>query len=269
MSKRGSQNDAPSPANWRTASDYKALLLADRRAFAWEWLRRHEAYRRAWELRDVPPSYFGLLAYESPDRATPQARPIWALGADPSVIESWPKGRKAPEGDTLDIRAFADFVSVEVDDDQIEHWLLSDGQWIVRLDLHGGTLLGGPVLLEHRVSGFESAVSKLGALRQLSQLAQRGTLTSSLLPRERRAARWVLELRTADALVEGATQQEIARAFFGGAVDQDGWRRENDSYRLRVRRLIRIAKNNLQNPFGGPWMKIERAADGPPKTNSP
>lgn len=262
MSKCGPLHVVPSPANWRTASHYKALLQADRRAFAWEWLRRHAPYRRAWHFRDVPPSRFGLLTYEDPDRATPHARPIWDTDADPMVIESWPGARGAPECDSLDIRAFADCVTVEVDENEVEHWLLSDGRWIVRLDLHEGTLLGGPVLLEHRVRGFASADPKLDALRQLGALARRGTLPPSLLPRERRAPRWVLELRTADAIADGASQQDIARAFFGGALAEDGWRAGNDSYRLRVRRLIRIARANLDNPFGGPWLRCDRPGTG-------
>lgn len=254
MSKCGPLDGAPLPADWRSASRYKALLQADRRAFAWEWLRRHGPYRRAWKQRDVPPSLFGLLAYEDPDRATPDARPIWNTAADPTVLESWPRARNASRADSLDIRAFANLVTVEVDEDDIEHWLLSDGRWAVRLDLHGGTLLGGPVLLEHRLAGFRTADPKADAFRQLSALAQRGAIPASLLPRERRAPRWVLELRTADAMASGATQQEIARAFYGAAVADD-WRSENDSYRLRVRRLVQSARKNLENPLAGPWLR--------------
>ena len=163
-------------------------------------------------------------------------------------------GRNAPSGDALDIREFANLVTVEVDENGVEHWLLSDGRWIVRLDIHEGTLLGGPVLLEHRLTGFHSADAKMDTLRQLAALAQRGAIPVSLLPRERRAPRWVLELRTADAILAGATQQDMARAFYGSAVGED-WRSENDSYRLRVRRLVRTARKNLENPFAGPWLR--------------
>lgn len=258
MSKNGSLDDLPSSADWRTAHHYKALLQADRTAFAWEWLRRYEPYRRAWSTHHVPPSSFGLLAFEDPDRATPHARPIWDVGADPAVIESWPKARHGAEGDQIDIRAFAKFVTVEIDEHEVEHWLLSDGQWSLRLDLHDGTLLGGPVLLEHRLIGFTTADPKLPALKQLSALARRGSLPSSLLPRERRAPRWILELRTADAIAAGATQQEIARVFYGRLISEKGWRNDSEPYRLRVRRLMRTARANLQNPFRGPWLRIDR-----------
>ena len=262
MSKCAPLDGAPFPADWRSATLYKALLLADRRAFAWEWLRRHAPYRSAWSRRDVPPSRFGLLAFEDPDRATPHARPVWSVETDPAVIETWPKRRTAPGADSLDIRAFAKFVTVEIDRNGDEHWLMSDGRWSVRLDLHEGTLLGGPVLLEHRLVGFGSAEPKLDALKQLSALAQRGAVPASLLPRERRAPRWVLELRTADAILTGATQQEIARSFYGAAIAEEGWRSENDSYRMRVRWLVRIARANLRDPLGGPWMRRAGAPFG-------
>lgn len=144
-------------------------------------------------------------------------------------------------------------MTVEIDTDHAEHWLLSDGHWAVRLDLHDGTLLGGPVLVEHRVTGLASAKPKLEALRQFVVLAQRGALPVSMVPRERRAAQWIAELRAADALLDGATQQEIARALFGTSISPRRWRLESASYRLRVQRLVRIARDRLAVPLNGPW----------------
>lgn len=76
--------------------------------------------------------------------------------------------------------------------------LLSDGHWAIRLDLHDGTLLGGPLLIEPRLTGLASLRPRLAALRQLASLAARGELHASPMPRERRAAQWILELRVAD-----------------------------------------------------------------------
>lgn len=144
-------------------------------------------------------------------------------------------------------------VSVEVDAAHVEHWLLSDGHWAVRLDLHDGTLLGGPTLVEHRMTGLASAEPKIEALRQFVLLARKGWLPASLLPRERRAAQWILELRAGDALLEGVPQQAIARALFRHAIAPERWRIESASYRLRVQRLVRIARRYLAAPLSGPW----------------
>jgi len=253
MSKRPLFVSSDSSENWRSAAPYTALMRADRRSFAWEWLRRHHPYRQAWEERHLPPAAFGLLAYEDPDRPTPLARPIWTRERDPRVIDSTPVAGAHGEGDFLDIRALADLVSVEVDETGSEHWLLSDGHWAVRLALHDGTLLAGPALLEHRLLGLDAAALKLETLEQLIALARGGDMPTKLRPREVRAPRWILELRTADGLAAGASQQVLARAFFGSAISGRCWRTDSASYRLRVQRLVKAARRRLTNPLDGPW----------------
>ena len=244
---------AMAPADWRSEACYASLLHCDRRGFAWEWLRRTAAYRDAWHERVVPPGRFGLVAYADPDKALVDARPIWTPETDTAVLGSRPAADIAGTDDLLDIRALADFVSVEIDDAQTEHWLLSDGQWVVRLDLHDGTLLGGPALLRHQLLGLRSCEPKLQTLRQLIALAHKGRMPRTLKPREARAERWILELRAADGIASGASQQDMARTFFGGSVANGRWRIESGSYRLRVQRLVRAARRHLCAPLDGPW----------------
>lgn len=248
------RNSSKSDAIWSSATNYSLLLHADRRGFAWEWLRRHPPYCSAWADRRLPPTAFGLLAYENPDLSLANARPIWAGDTDPAVLASHPvPAAPRAAGDLLDIRRLADFVSVAIDEQDVEHWLLTDGRWVIRLDLHDGTLLGGPVLLQHQIQGFTNAEPKIATLRQLGALAALGQLPMSLQPREARAARWILELRTADALLNGASYQEMARAFYGNLIASERWREDNSSYRLRVQRLARVARRHLDDPLGGPW----------------
>ncbi|QCB55852.1 DUF2285 domain-containing protein [Sphingopyxis sp. PAMC25046] len=244
-------------ADWRTADAYAELLLCDRRAFAWEWLRRSGSYRQMWarraELPDGSLDATGLLGWIDPALAAPQARPIWSIDRDPHVLRGRPAGRGCASEDLFDILAVAPLVSVAVDAAHREHWLVSDGRWSVRLDLNDGTLLGGPIRVEHRIAGIVSAKPKLEALRQFLVLAQMGTLPASMMPRERKAGQWILELRTGDALLDDASQQDIARALFSLAIAPRRWRLESASYRLRVQRLVRIARRRLSDPSWGPW----------------
>ena len=248
-----------SDIDWRVANDYVELLIADRRCFAWEWLRRTPAYRRAWTERTKLPheasSDFGLLGWIDPRFATPQARPIWSIGTDPRVLDGHLLGGCDMLEDLFDIRDVAPFVSVEIDRCGNEHWLISDGHWAIRLDLHDGTLLGGPALLEHRLQGTRSSRPKLDALRQFLALATTGALPQSLMPREQRAARWILELRVGDAMIEQVSQQEMARFLFGSAIAPRRWRLDSASYRLRIQRLVRIAQRRLAEPLAGPWFQ--------------
>lgn len=248
-------------AEWRSADAYAELLLCDRRFFAWEWLRRSPAYRRGWRerdrLRSEGPTQMGLIAWIDPAIPAPRARPIWDGSIDPSVLDARPASQTiAPDGagDSFDILAVAQHVKVAVEvTAQAEHWLLSDGHWAIRLDLHEGTLLGGPLLIEHRLTGLRSLEPRLTALGRLAELAQKGDLRASLMPRERRAAQWILELRIADALLAGASQQDMARRLFGDAVAADRWRLESTAYRLRIQRLVRRARARLADPLAGPW----------------
>src|SRR3546814_13469202 len=73
----------------------------------------------------------------------------------------------------LDIRNFAEFVSVAVDETNAEHWLLSDGHWVIRLDLHDGTLLGGPLFLDYQIGGLADTGPKISALQQIGRASCR------------------------------------------------------------------------------------------------
>ena len=244
-------------ADWRSPEPYGELLLADRRAFAWEWLRRNATYRRHWMTRGEAaaegPELFGLLGWVDPALSARVARPIWSIDRDPHVLRARPAFCAAPAEDLFDVRSVAPFVSVEIDAKRREHWLMSDGRWAIRLDLFDGTLLGDPVLVEHRISGLQSAKPKQVALRQFIVLAQNGGLPRSMMPKENKAAQWILELRVGDAVMAGANQQEIARRLFGGAISPKRWRTENPSYRSRVQRLVKRANSLLGDPFAGPW----------------
>jgi hypothetical protein len=252
------RNNEPG-ADWRTAAAYAELLLCDRRFFAWEWVRRSPAYRHRWRNRERLPSdapgEMGLMGWIDPAIPAPRARPIWSMTTDPAVLAARPAEGTGPDAaatDAFDILAVAPLVSVEVSA-EAEHWLLSDGHWAIRLDLHDGTLLGGPLLIEHRLTGLRSLEPKLAALRQLATLAQQGKLPASLMPRERRAAQWILELRVADAMLAGAAQQDMARRLFGRAVAAHRWRLESEAYRVRIQRLVRRARIRLAAPLAGPW----------------
>lgn len=244
-------------ADWRSPGAYSELLVSDRRAFAWEWLRRNGNYRCLWVTRRQPgaegPERFGLLGWVDPALPAPAARPIWSIDRDPRVLRARPAARAAPADDLFDVRSVAPFVSVEVDASGYEHWLLSDGHWAIRLDLHDGTLLGGPVLVEYRVTGLLSAKPKLESLKQFVVLAEKGRLPRSMIPKERKAAHWIVELRVGDALLAGASQQAIARELFGAAIAPSRWRVESASYRLRVQRLVKAARRYLTEPLAGPW----------------
>lgn len=247
--------------DWRRGALYDYLTNVERSMFAWEWLRRTLRYRRAWAMsrrRGSPEAAriarrFQLVELVDPDLSAAIARPIWRAEHDPHVIEAAPPRAPLPPSDRLDIRALAALASVGFDDDDVEHWRIGTAAMSLRLDVTEGTLLGGPTGLSYQLWGIERLHAKLAPLQFLTRLG-RSPEATSVAAKEVRAKRWIAELRTADALRDGASQQEIARVLFGPAVPAE-WRSDSDSYRYRVQRLVRKARERLANPLAEEWFR--------------
>jgi hypothetical protein len=227
-------------ADWRSAAPYALLAKCDRRAFAWEWLRRSDAYANMVDGDDVPA--FGLCRFEPVDSCLPAARPIWRADTDPAVLAAVAGHIPgACSDDAFDVRALAAGSDLCVGADGTEHWLWSDGVRSIRLDVVEGTLRAGPVLLDYRIAGCASARQQADALVRLIALSRTGRIVRSLFVPEVRAARWALILRVHDALVAGASQRDIAETVLG-LEDMARWRIEASSWRQRVQRLTDAAR---------------------------
>ena len=121
-----------------------------------------------------------------------------------------------------------------------EHVLLSDEDHQVQLELHGGTVLDGPVRLHYDLSGSIGLAPKLAALQRLLALQHLGHIPHTLDRVSHRVNRWTLVLRALDAHLAGAHQREIATAFWGEALVTKEWRGRSDYLRARVRRLVEL-----------------------------
>ncbi|MDB5705496.1 MAG: hypothetical protein JWN66_2612 [Sphingomonas bacterium] len=223
--------------DWRDGEAYRWLSGADRTCFAWEWLRRDEAYRRGFS-ENAPPSGFGLHAMVDPALDGRTSRPVWRRAIDRSVLVA---DVEAAGCDLFELGRVARFATI-VTSAEGEHILLSDGLRSVRFDLLSGSVRSGPVALRWQLAGLWSLMPALTALRQLIALAGSGAFSASLHPRERRAPRWIATLRVRDARAAGATAREMARELFGEAVVGASWRVDAASYRLRIQRLVALSR---------------------------
>jgi hypothetical protein len=235
--------------DWRDATAYAPLLEADRALFAWEWLRRDPDYVAAAQSSGGPddgsgraarPEDFGLIAFEAPALAVPEARPLWAVTAHPLVLAAEPDGRCGPD-DTFDLQSLRGLARLVARDGR-EHLLLSDGLRAIRLDAPPGTFSAGRVCLRYRLFGLASAELPLLTLRRLIALCATGGFARSLHRPEARARRWVLMLRTSDALAQGASQRQIAESLFSRSTSEPCWRIREGSVRSQVQRLVRSAR---------------------------
>lgn len=245
---------------WRQTAAYSPLSRVERSLFAWEWLRRSTAYRRAWLTAarrglsaDADAARFGLVALEDPRRDARAARPIWRAAVDHHVVSAEVTNVAMLPADLFDIRDIQFDSRVSVDSDEIEHWRLGDERWSVRLDILTGTLLGGPSPLRYNITGLSSSLPRLDGVRQLVTLAAGHPRMAPLRAAQR--ARWITELRVADALRMGASHQEIARGLFPAALRDNAWRGQHEDFRTRVQRLVRTARRRLQDPLATEWFR--------------
>lgn len=236
-------------ADWRDAAAYARLLDADRSIFAWEWLRRDPGYRAAaWAaferaeaneaMRAEP---WGLHAFENPDLAAPNARPVWRVDVHPYVLTAVAAG---PGGspDAFDLARFGPMVTIVRAEAGHEHLLLSDGLRAIRIDVLAGSLSEGPVQLRYLLTGLASAERPLLTLRRLLGLCRTGRFSAALHPVEAKARRFVLMLRANDALASGARQREIAAELLSAEAREARWRVEAPTLRSRVQRLVQSAR---------------------------
>lgn len=245
---------------WEYGQAYAGLNRVERNLFAWEWLRRTVAYRRAWLLaqgqRTVSgqaAARFGLVALEDPRRDARRARPIWCADCDRRVVSAQIVGGLLPLSERFDIRGIMREAHVAVDADDNEHWRIGDATFSVRLDVFDGTLLGGPSQLSYRLSGLREALPRTVGLQRLVALATGRPALVRAAASQR--ARWIAELRVADAIRAGASHQEIGRRLFHIALDRGDWRRGNEAYRTRVQRLVRAARRRLRDPLSTDWFR--------------
>lgn len=249
-------------ADWKDAAAYAPLLEADRSLFAWEWLRRDPAYRKAATrsgalardssgsaiIADERAARWGLHAFERPEVACPDARPIWRREACPAVLSARAVDEGEP-GDRFDLARLVNFTDLVRSESGMEHVLLSDRGRMLRLDILSGTVCDGPVLLRFELAGMRSALGPLRTLRQLLALWRSGRFSRALHPPEARARRWILLLRTHDALVAGADQREIAEQLLDRDAIEGRWRVRAPALRSRAQRLAREARRTAAGGY--------------------
>ena len=242
-------DDAHVP-DWRDAAAYAPLLEAERSLLAWEWLRRNPRYRvsaeRAVEAADrrtasdIGPGEWGLHAFVPPEMVVPDVRPVWRSEVYPYVLRV--EAAPASGEDDFDVEQLALSSTLVTSGDGREHLLISDGLRAIRIDVLGGSVAHGPAELRFKLAGLASLEHQVLTLRRLIAVWKSGAFCRSLHPIETRAKRWVLMLRTADALAAGADQRDIATALLNAEAHLPRWRAQSPSLRTRVQRLVRSAR---------------------------
>jgi hypothetical protein len=171
---------------------------------------------------------------------------------DPAVLEVEASPALSHEPDAFDLERFEAFAIVAKGKSGKEHIALSDGYRRIRMDVVSGTLLEGPIILTHRLTGLIRLSPKLLALRRLIALTRTQRFRPSLFPVIPQTARIVAALQVFDGLAAGASQRDIATGLYGQDRVIAEWNGLSDSMRSRVRRLVWLAYDLA----AGGWQRL-------------
>ena len=244
----------PALPDWRDDQGYASLRDLDPPLLAWEWLRRdisygpafHDHQRRSDAVAGDAGS-FGLHHFIDPILPARHARPMWCAERMSGILQV----RAAPcddEGEAFDLVRFSALASLSRSNDG-QHLLLCDGRALLRIDVLAGDVAQGSVRFHYALSGFSGLSGPLLTLHRLHHLVRSGVLMRDCSS-DRKAARMISLLRTADALAGGASQREIATVLLDADAARTNWRLDQPSLRSRVQRLVRLAR---QMQEGGFW----------------
>jgi hypothetical protein len=249
--------------DWYDASAYARLLEVERAGLAWEWLRRQHTYAAAARaarhvqsgasgLEDRRALAWNLHAFENPDRAAPDARPIWAAAAHPWTVRAHATGSRL-DGDAFQLDRLSRYATL-VSSGAWQRLLLSDGFRSIRIDLRGADVRASAVRLTFELTGIDGLKRPLLVLQRLRALVMNGRFRTSLHPRFQKAARLILLLRAHDALRCGASQADIAQLLLRPALERARWRIHSPSIRSQAQRLVGAARRMSEGAF---WQLLD------------
>lgn len=226
---------------WYPTAAYLYVLHLDDLALAWEYLRRHPDYQRAWLQRGSPhdaASNWGLHLMEDPALDARDAHPTWVAG-HPCVAQLHPD-IDPPSGAT-----------------EFQFWRIPGQKHLVhdgrRLTL--ATRWPGCCLRLTLAPGLEDGMAYVYATRtctmpcahhcmlraELDKLATAPEEAPVAAARPRPTPTALQELHTLqalDATLAGASLREVAEGLFGAETVVAGWHADG-GLRSRVRRLVR------------------------------
>lgn len=190
---------------------------------------------------------WNLHAFEDPDLAAPEARPVWTAVAHHWVLR--PTARQTvASADSLDLAQFASLARL-VASAGGERLLLSDGCRSIRLDVCGDSLRDSPACLSYELAGIEALDRPLVLLRQLRAFVAAGRFAASLHQPPGHAPRLIQLLRAYDGLRTGARHIDIADVLLRSSFERGRWRVHSPSVRWQAQRLAGAARRMAGSQF--------------------
>lgn len=250
---------SPTPAaDWQdpTRYDYTRHLAAG--AWAWEFLRRNEDYRRtaaatrcvAPESRlsglspSLPvtpsePERWGLVAFADPGRSARTATVLWQPDLYDAVLPLTSMTEEiARDFPALDLAKLSCRVTLVPVSDRVHHIFLGDEERWLQLLLRGTSPIGRLHLVTDAVVTWPSFADRHLLLKRLCYLASHGCLAPDLYRPHAQADRLARVLQALDGVLQGASQREIALSLVGRERVARDWNDPRGHLRDHIRRAV-------------------------------
>ncbi len=143
--------------------------------------------------------------------------------------------------DCVDVRRLQATTTVLRLSDGSERVRLASGSNSVSLEVTEGSVLNGPVRLVSTIENFRTVPAQILTLERLHTLWRLKKFRKKDFRPDRRNQRWLLALRALDLDHAEYSHREIAHLILADD-DPQVWRREKNSLRARVRRLIALGR---------------------------
>ena len=248
--------------DWRNRSHYDYTASLSRQGWAWEFLRRNPAFRKARKRLkpslmtiDSPgPSFkavslfkalhsledWGVFYCDNLDKTAQDATVFWRPQDCPFVVSV--EAQEVPSrisGSWFSLQGLRCRTTIVRGPDGKEHALLFDRGRSVQLLWRGASITKDRLLVTAEIDiTTEQADPQLKTARRFRSLVRFGELRAGLFPPTERANRLRLVLQALDGSLAGARYRDIAAHVFGvGAEDwADPRRHAKDRTRHAVRR---------------------------------
>lgn len=238
------------------ASEYTYLENADAAGLAWEWLRRDAAYRlldpsigtagpfgcTVFPLADpVVQARWGCLNVEKWCHGADRTRLLWSADTDRSVIPVAALPAKS-DRPLFDLRRWGDRTTI-IHGSRCEHVQIQTVRGQVRLDIHHGTILSGPVELYVDIMSSERSPKRSETLARLSHLLLAGSVAGPDPQPGQFHQRQITALKVFDKLVDGASIRDVGVTLFGNERVVADWGDPSEALKSHSRRLIACARD--------------------------
>ena len=241
----------------RKREDYAYTRDLHKSGWAWEFLRRNEAFLMACRLSgdvlllpeihasgihcysapeaDSVAEKWGLLCFADYKKSVAEIDVFWQPALRSSHLQLRITAHARECGDCLRLAEFKCRRAL-LRQNEVEHLTIQDRTESIQLTVRGGSLLDAPCRMTFEIKGLERVSSGISALQTLVKLRQKdGSDASNFVTRDSKYFDYLVAL---DGHLAGRTYRDIAEVLYGADRIGPYWTDDSRGFKSKVRRAV-------------------------------